>query len=41
MVVLDHIDFNVLLGRKGFFEKFKIEFNQSRLRVILTRNNQK
>jgi hypothetical protein len=41
MVVLGHIDFSVLLGRKGFFDKFKVEFNQSKLRVTLTRNDQK
>lgn len=38
MVVFDHIDFSVLLGRKGFFEKFKIEFDQRNLKVFLKRN---
>ncbi|MGV8141331.1 MAG: retropepsin-like aspartic protease [Candidatus Woesearchaeota archaeon] len=39
MVVLDHIDFSVLLGRKGFFDKFKIEFDQRNEKVLLKKNN--
>ena len=39
MVILDHIDFNILLGRKGFFDKFKIEFDQDKQKVSLKRNS--
>lgn len=38
-IVLGDHEFPVLLGREGFFDKFRIEFYQSEERIILKRNN--
>ncbi len=38
-VILGPYDFPVLLGRAGFFDKFRIEFNQSQERILLRKIN--
>lgn len=34
-IILDHFEFPLLLGRAGFFDKFKITFSQKEEKVIL------
>ena len=37
-VILDKCNFNVLLGRAGFFDKFRITFDQKNLKFTLKKN---
>lgn len=38
-IILSDMDFTPLIGREGFFDKFKIIFDHNNERVILKRNN--
>ncbi|MBN1175739.1 retropepsin-like domain-containing protein [Candidatus Woesearchaeota archaeon] len=39
MVILDSFDIDILIGRQGFFDEFKITFDQPKKKIILKKHS--